>query len=138
MYLFQNDVFVKTTFIYLMGLFFPNATFIYFLRLLHSTFISTYITTPHLFFIYTTHLFTLDLTCKREGHGYFQTNAAAHYLSHYSKPKNVCVAADAGQGHQRSGVTSQQSTIHDACLAMLRLSSEASLIVNHPISAQPF
>ena len=43
MYLFQNDVFVKTTFIYLMGLLFPNATFIIFLRLLHSTFISTYI-----------------------------------------------------------------------------------------------
>ena len=41
MYLFQNDVFVKTTFIYLMGLLFPNATFIYFLRLLHTTFIST-------------------------------------------------------------------------------------------------
>ena len=36
MYLFKNDVFVKTTFIYLMGLLFPNATFIYFLRLLHS------------------------------------------------------------------------------------------------------
>ena len=48
MYLFQNDVFVKTTFIYLMGLLFPNATFIYFFKLLHSTFISTYITTEHL------------------------------------------------------------------------------------------
>ena len=35
MYLFQNYVFVKTTFIYLMGLLFPNATFIYFLRLIH-------------------------------------------------------------------------------------------------------
>ena len=40
MYLFQNDVFVKT-FIYFMGLLFPNATFIYFFRLLHTTFIST-------------------------------------------------------------------------------------------------
>ena len=49
MYLFKNEVFVKTTFIYLMGLLFPNATFIYFLRLLHSTFITTPHLLPHLF-----------------------------------------------------------------------------------------
>ena len=75
MYLFQNDVFVKTTFIYLMGLLFPNATSINFLRLLH--FISTYITTPHLFplHIYYPSTFISDLTCKREGRGYLQTNA---------------------------------------------------------------
>ena len=76
MYLFQNAVFVKTTFIYLMGLLFPNAKFIYFLRLLHSTFISTYITTPHLLLlhIYYPSTFISDLTCIREGRGYLQTN----------------------------------------------------------------
>ena len=67
MYLFQNDVFVKTTFIYLMGLLFPNATFIYFLRLIHSTFISTYITTPHLLPLHITppHLFPISHANER-------------------------------------------------------------------------
>ena len=68
MYLFQNDVFVKTTFIYLMGLLFPNATFIYFLRLLHSTFISTYITTPHLLPLHIYYPSTLPL------HIYFRSH----------------------------------------------------------------
>ena len=70
MYLFQNYVFVKTTFIYLKGLLFTNATFIYFLRLLHST-------TPHLLplHIYYPSTFISNLTCKREGRGYLQTNA---------------------------------------------------------------
>ena len=68
MYFFQNDVFVKTTFMYLMGLLFPKATFIYFLSLLHSTFISTYISTPHLFplhIYYHTHLFPISHANER-------------------------------------------------------------------------
>ena len=97
MYLFKNDVFVKTTFIYLMGLLFPNATFIYFFRLLHSTFISIYITPPHLLplHIYYPSTFISDLTCKREGHGYLQTNACCTrskadrdiYLYHQNRHK---------------------------------------------------
>ena len=67
MYLFQNDVFVKTTFIYLMGLLFPNTTFIY-LRLLHSTFISTYITPPHLLPLHIYYPSTLPL------HIYFRSH----------------------------------------------------------------
>ena len=84
MYLFQNYFFVKTTFIYVMGLLFPNATFIYFLKLIHSPFISTYITPPHLLplhiyypstlplHITDPHLFPIshaDLTCRRTKFG---------------------------------------------------------------------
>ena len=50
-----------------MGLLFPNATFMYFLRLLHSTFISTYITTPHLLPLHITppHLFPISHANER-------------------------------------------------------------------------
>ena len=68
MYLFQNYVFVKTTFIYLIGLLFPNATFIYFWGLLHSTFISTYITTPYLLPLHIYYPSTLPL------HIYFRSH----------------------------------------------------------------
>ena len=69
MYLFQNDVFVKTTFIYLMGLLFPNATFFIYIWDFY-TFISTYITTTHVLplhiyypstFITTPHLLPLHI-----------------------------------------------------------------------------